>query len=106
METDVSAFWKRHPELKLLGVINSHPVTTVYNFVAHDGVQVNVSIDFGDWKHMSFSKRQPPGEVSEEEISRYLDFFGGVAWFGKRSPLGTGILHLYQVGYPGLGEND
>ena len=107
MRTEISAFWNRHPELELLGVVPGEPVTTVYNFMAPDGVRVNVSIDFGRWRHMSFSKRQPPSflpasmrDVTDEEIGRYLDFFGEAAWFRKRSPIGTGILHLYEAGYP------
>lgn len=98
MERDVADFHQRHPELCLLGTVGTPRITTVYNFIAPDGVRLGVSIDFGRWKHMSFSKRG--GQASEEEIKRYLDFFSDTPWLKTLSPLGTGIVHFYEVGYP------
>ena len=103
MDITIRNFWARHPELKLLHVVKA-PSGPVYNFMAGDGVRVNVSIDYGAYKHMSFSKRQPPlftmGQASEREINRYLDFLGDAKPVVKPSPLGTGIIHVYEVGHP------
>lgn len=108
MEPEIVSFQKRHPELILLAVTHGS-TTTVYNFMAPDGLRVNVSLDFGRWKHMSFSKRQPPlfladtmGHASEREMSRYLDFFDMQGYERRESPLGCAICHFYQAGHPDI----
>jgi hypothetical protein len=60
---------------------------------------------------MSFSKRQPPlfkpttqVKASDEEIARYLDFFGDADVVRKPSPFGAGICHFYEVGHPDTGK--
>lgn len=102
MEVEIAKFQARHPELALDGVIPCPGVCTVYVFTAPDGVKVNVSIDFEKWKHMSFSKRQPDsiGQATESEMARYLDFFGETKWHKILSPIGTGVIHFYEVGHP------
>ncbi|MCL0077208.1 hypothetical protein M1O12_04230 [Dehalococcoidia bacterium] len=107
MEPEVLRFSKRHPELELLATTSQPGTGTVYHFVAPDGVRVNVSLDLGRWRHMSFSKRQPPsfrptttGKASDGEMACYLDFFGDVDVVRSPSPLGTGVCHFYEVGHP------
>lgn len=104
MEPEILRFSKDHPELRLLAT-TSHPRTTVYHFMAPDGVRVNVSLDLGRWHHMSFSKRRPPlfgatttGKASDGEMARYLDFFGDADVVRSPSPLGTGVCHSMKSG--------
>lgn len=106
MPVEIRKFWSKHTELLLVGIV-WHPETcAVYNFMAPDGVRVNTSVDYGSYKHISFSKRQPPffrpdskGSASDVEMERYLDFLEGVK-VRKASPIGTAMVHFYDIGHP------
>lgn len=108
MPIEIRDFWRKHAELLLIGVVRHPSAWPVYNFLASDGVRVNVSVDYGGYRHISFTKRQPPffkpdttGMASQEEMDRYLDDFSrDTDFIRKPSPFRTAVIHFYQVGHP------
>jgi hypothetical protein len=100
MEAEILKFWDRHPELRLFGMVRRPQGGPVYFFKTTDGVSLDVSIDFGLWKHLRFHKTHPY-PPSDGEMASYLDFFGGAKWLRNSNAPGDTI-YFCEAGCPQL----